>query len=69
MNSPNLKTEITNFLRLIKLNKKTKEYNQLLAKYKDIIDLEEYKEKIKKESEQIIAEKNQNVDMVRLGRN
>lgn len=45
----------------LKLNKKTKEYNQLLAKYKDIIDLEEYKEKIKKESEQIIAEKNQNV--------
>ncbi|MBP9886119.1 MAG: DUF4041 domain-containing protein [Leptospiraceae bacterium] len=45
----------------LKLNKKTKEYNQLLAKYKDIIDLEEYKEKIRKESEQIIAEKNQNV--------
>ncbi len=45
----------------LKLNKKTKEYNQLQAKYKDIIDLEEYKEKLRKESEQIIAEKNGNV--------
>ncbi len=46
---------------IISLNKRNREYNAIRTKYKDVIDLDEYKDKLKQESATIVAEKTEAV--------